>query len=76
MKRVTAITGVFTPLGRQVFLQRGHVRKGYYGAAIKELDRMRRTYSAGGFTAARLDSVIGDSQSSATTTIASEFRRQ
>ena len=28
MKRVTAMTGVFTPLGRQVFLQRGHVQKG------------------------------------------------
>jgi glycerol kinase len=74
MKRVTAMTGVFAPLGRQVFLQRGHVQKEYYGAATKELDRMRRTYSAGGLTAARLDSAMGDSQSSATTTIASEFQ--
>lgn len=54
MKRVTPITGVFTPLGRQVFLQRGHIRKGYYRAAIKELNRMRRTYNAGRLTGARL----------------------
>ena len=74
MKRVTAMTGVFTPLGRHGFFTTRPCSEGYYGAATKELDRMRRTYNAGGLTAARLDSAMGDSQSSATTTIASEFQ--